>query len=197
MNLIELLSEKKQTILKKWFDAILNTYQDDTAKFLKKQKDLFANPVGNTFYNSMQAILDELLNKADAAEIDKLSALLDEIIKIRAIQDFAPSQSLAFIAALKRVVREELGEKACVEQFSGEISVFEHKVDNLLLLSFDVYMNCREKIYEIKANELRNMTSKLLERANRIFNKYGDRHEQKAELEDILSGSNKDKEVSR
>jgi hypothetical protein len=194
MNLIELLSEKKQTILKKWFDAILNTYPDDTAKFLKKQKDLFANPVGNTFYNSMQAILDELLNKADA---DKLSALLDDIIKIRAIQDFAPSQSLAFIPVLKIVVREELGEKIRAEQFSGELAAFDHKVDNLLLLSFDVYMNCREKIYEIKASELRNMTSKLLERANRIFDKHAQRSEVESELEDILSGSNKDKEVSR
>lgn len=192
MNLIELLLEKKQTILKKWFDIILNTYPDDTAKFLKKQKDMFANPVGNAFYNSMQAILDELLNKSD---VDKLSALLDEIIKIRAIQDFAPSQSLAFIPALKRAVREELGEKIRAEQFSGELSAFDHKVDNLLLLSFDVYMNCREKIYEIKANELRNMTSKLIERANRIF----DKHAQKSEIEEILSESNtlNKKEVSR
>jgi hypothetical protein len=48
-------------------------------------------------------------------------------------------------------------------------------------------MKCREKIYELKANELRNMTLKLVERANRIFEaKY-----RNVNLEDIISQGNK------
>jgi hypothetical protein len=46
--------------------------------------------------------------------------------------------------------------------------LFESKIDDLALLSFDIYMKCREKIYELKSNEVRNMTFRLLQRANLI-----------------------------
>lgn len=168
MNLNELLSEKKQAVLKKWFDSLLETYPQDTAIFLKTQKDQFANPVGSTIYSAMDSILAELIKDADA-DIDKLSRFFDNIIRIRAVQDFSPSQALAFVISLKRVVREELADAIGRQRLADELLTFERKIDNLMLLSFDIYMKCREKIYDLKANELRNMTSKLLERANRIF----------------------------
>lgn len=182
MNLNELLSEKRQTILKKWFDSVLETYPQDTANFLKRQKDQFANPVGSTIYNGMDSLLEELLNGADT---DKISAFLDNIIRIRAIQDFTPSQALAFVMQLKRVVREELVSENRESQFADELLAFERRVDNLMLLSFDIYVKCREKIYDLKANELRNMTSKLLERANRIF----EAQYRKIDLEEVLQGN--------
>ena len=30
------------------------------------------------------------------------------------------------------------------------------KIDDIVLIAFDIFMGCREKIYEIKANEERN-----------------------------------------
>lgn len=183
-SLNELLSEKKQVILERWFDLVLETYPHDTAVFLKKQKDQFANPVGSTIYRGMESVLDLFLN---GSEIDTITKSLDEIIRIRAVQDFLPSYALAFVIELKRVVREEIKGEMYTEQLSDELLIFERWVDSLLLLSFDIYMKCREKIYDLKANELRNMTSKLVERANRIFEaKY-----RNVNLEDIISQGNK------
>lgn len=183
-SLSELLSEKKQAILEKWFDSVLETYPHDTAKFLKRQKDQFANPVGSTIYKGMSCLLDLIVNSADANAVTKS---LDEIIRIRAIQDFTPSHALAFVIDLKRIVREEIEGETCKEQLIDELLAFERRVDSLLLLSFDIYMKCREKIYELKANELRNMTLKLVERANRIFEaKY-----RNIALEDIILQDNK------
>ncbi|MEW6738432.1 MAG: RsbRD N-terminal domain-containing protein [Nitrospirota bacterium] len=183
-SLNELLSEKKQAILEKWFDSVLETYPHDTAKFLKRQKDQFANPVGSTIYKGMGSLLDLIVNSADA---DNITKSLDEIIRIRAIQDFTPSHALAFVVELKRIVREEIKGETCASQLIDELPEFDRRVDSLLLLSFDIYMKCREKIYELKANELRNMTSKLVERANRIFEaKY-----RNVDLEDIISQGNK------
>ncbi len=183
-SLSELLSEKKQAILEKWFDSVLETYPHDTAKFLKRQKDQFANPVGSTIYKEMGSLLDLIVNSADA---DNITKSLDEIIRIRAIQDFTPSHALAFVIELKRIVREEIKGETCASQLIDELPAFDRRVDSLLLLSFDIYMKCREKIYELKANELRNMTSKLVERANRIFEaKY-----RNVDLEDIISQGNK------
>lgn len=184
MSLNELLLEKKQAILEKWFDSVLETYPHDTAKFLKKQKDQFANPVGSTIYKGMDCLFDLIVNGADA---DNITKSLDEIIRIRAIQDFTPSHALAFVIELKRVVREEIKGETHTAQLIDELQAFERLVDGLLLLSFDIYMKCREKIYDLKANELRNMTSKLVERANRIFEaKY-----RNVDLKDIISQDNK------
>lgn len=183
-SLNELLSEKKQAILEKWFDSVLETYPHDSAKFLKRQKDQFANPVGSTIYRGMGSLLDLIVNSADT---DNIIKSLDEIIRIRAIQDFTPSHALAFVVELKRVVREEIKGETCASQLIDELPEFDRRVDGLLLLSFDIYMKCREKIYELKANELRNMTLKLVERANRIFEaKY-----RNVDLEDIISQGNK------
>lgn len=176
MNLYELLSEKKMVILNKWFDVTLNNYHQDTAVFLKKEKDQFANPVGSAIRSGLNSFFDEILAGDD---IDKISKSLDNIIRIRAVQDFAPSQAIAFIFYLKMIVREEISGENQTKNFADELFAFDRLLDNLMLLSFDIYMKCREKIYDIKANELRNMTSKLVERANKIFEaKY-----QKANLE--------------
>jgi len=38
----------------------------------------------------------------------------------------------------------------------------------MALISFDIYMKCREKIYELKTDELRRMTYRLLQKANLV-----------------------------
>jgi len=114
MSFTELLSEKKPAILKKWFDSILDTYPSETADFLKKQKDRFANPVGSTIYGGMDSLLNSLLSNDDA---DTISKYLDDIVRIRAVQDFTPSQSLAFIFRLKDAVREETADESNARDF--------------------------------------------------------------------------------
>ncbi len=170
MNLKDLLLEKKSAILKRWFNMILEIYPSDTSNFLKKQKNCFANPVGYNISQGINGVFDELLNEADT---DKVSPFLDNIIRIKAVQDFFPSQAMSFIFLLKKAIRESLGNnlgnKIHGTHISEELLLFESKIDDLALLSFDIYMKCREKVYELKANEARNMTSRLLQKANLIY----------------------------
>ncbi len=166
MNLKQHLLEKKPAILKKWFDAIADTYPGDTAGFLKNKKAQFANPVGHNIAEGTAGLFDALLQ---GMLPDTVSAFLDGIIRIRAIQDFSPSEALSFIFHLKKVVRQELGSEVLKEQgIMDELAAFEAAIDDLALFSFDIYMKCREKIYELKANEARNMTFRLLQKARLI-----------------------------
>jgi hypothetical protein len=48
---------------------------------------------------------------------------------------------------------------------SEQLSAFDSTIDDLALYAFDIYMKCREKIYELKANEAKNATFRLLQRA--------------------------------
>ena len=49
---------------------------------------------------------------------------------------------------------------------------FESRIDKLAFLAFDIYMKCREKVYEIRVNEIkseRENAIKLLERASLMY----------------------------
>jgi len=166
MNLKNLLSKKKKSILKRWFDLILETYPPETSLFLKGQKDRFTNPVGATIYQGIEDIFDELLQEMDS---EKISAFLDNIIRIRAVQDFTASQAVVFIFQLKKVIRDELKNEITEKGISEELLQFESGIDDLALLSFDIFMKCREQIYDLKANEVRNWTFNLLKRAKVIY----------------------------
>lgn len=165
MDLENLLADNKSAIVTKWFDLILETYPADTSKFLKSQDNRFSNPVGRTIFEGIENIFEELLKGGDP---EKLSPFLDNIIRIRAIQDFTPSQAVSFIFSLKQVIRGELGSGKIEGLADREMRDFEDKIDALALLCFDIFVKCREKLYDIKANELRNMTFRLIQRANKI-----------------------------
>ncbi len=166
INFKKQLTEKKSAILKKWFDAVADTYPEDTSGFLKKKKAQFTNPVGYNLAEGLEGLFDALLQGMIP---DTVSVFLDSIVRIRAIQDFTPSEAVSFIFQLKKIVRQELGSEALQQQrMVEELAAFDAAVDDLVLFSFDIYMKCREKIYEIKANEARSMTFRLLQQAKLI-----------------------------
>ena len=158
----DLLKQHKAAILKEWVDSLTNSYQDDTSKFLKKQNDAFANPVGNAISQGLASLLDELATGMDHT---KIKSALDPVIRIRAVQDFSPSQAIAFIFMLKKIIIKNLKKVSNTNNFTDEVRLIEMKIDTFAMIAFDIYMECREKINDLKANELRNMTFKAFERA--------------------------------
>lgn len=152
--------------MERWSQLILETYPADTSRFLKQEKDRFINPVGYTISQEIEVVYDELLQRMNS---DKLAACLDNIIRIRAVQDFSPSQTVAFIFLLKKAIREELTSEIKENRVFEELLEFEARIDKLVLLAFDIYMKCREKVFEIRLNEAkveRERVLKLLERTN-------------------------------
>ncbi len=162
MNLSNHLSKKKPAILKRWFDIILKTYPEGTTTFFKDQKKQFANPVGYTLSHELEIIFEGLVNEREM-DLERISPALDSVIRIKAVQDLTPSQALAFLFHLKKVIREELRSEGMAA--SEELMRLDERIDALALLSFDIYMKCREKIFELKANEVKNRTFRLLQMA--------------------------------
>ena len=165
MNLEKLLTQKRSAILDGWFKLILETYPADTKRFLKEQKDQFANPVGYTISKEIENLYDDLLQGINK---ESASTILDRIIRIRAIQDFTPSQAISFIFLLKKAIREELETEIRENHLFEELLLFESRIDELALLGFDIHARCRDKIYELRANEAKNQVSRLLQKAGLI-----------------------------
>jgi len=162
MSLNDHLAQKKAVILGRWLNTIYESYPPETAVFLRKEKDRFDNPVGYRISKGLEGLYGALLQDM---ETDQVLACLDEIIRIRAIQDFAPSQALAFIFLLKNVIREELSEEIRAENLEEEVRDLESRIDGLSLMGFDVYSKRREKLYEVRAQEIKSRVSVFLRKA--------------------------------
>ena len=106
MPLTGALAARKDAIVRAWLARTLETYPERTSRLLAKEPDPFRNPVGHALKEALPALFDELLGAMDAG---RLAPLLDGIVRIRAVQDFSPSQAVAFVFLLKQVIREELG----------------------------------------------------------------------------------------
>jgi hypothetical protein len=158
MSSAHALAGKKKDILKHWFQATVDSYPADTAKFLKNQQDPFANPVGKTTYQSLEALLDALIAGAGR---EAMMEALDPVIRIRAVQSFTPSKATAFVFSLKQILHDCL---------SGETdrAALDRRIDEMAMAAFDLFMACREKIYELKATESRNQFFGSLKRAGLI-----------------------------
>ncbi len=165
MGLAELLEKNKRTIVNHWFDSVVRTYPADTARFLKKQKDPFANPVGRTTVNGLEGMYDQLCG---AMHEETLVSFLDPIIRIRAIQDFTPSQAAGFVFFLKTIIRETVGDRLRDREGLAELMALEERIDRLGLMAFDIFMRCREKVYQLKANETRNRVFSAFHRAGLV-----------------------------
>jgi hypothetical protein len=174
----DLLSRKKSSLVETWFELILNTYPEDTSKFLRKEKDPFANPVRNTILQGIEGVYDELLKDQQSPEA--LNAFLDKVIRIRAVQDFTPSQALAFVFSFKKAIRERLGKEIREYDLHDQLLRLESRVDALALRAFDVYMGCREEVYELRVGEVkrqREAAFRMLERSNRAVGKRMEKEE--------------------
>lgn len=159
MKLDSLLLQKKSSILERWSNLILESYPPETSSFFKREKDRFDNPVAYEFRQGIKGIYEELLHGLDFKNV---FPFLDKIIKIRAIQDLSPSKAIAFIFLLKKVIREKLERDIQENELSEDLLEFESRIDGLALLSFDVFMNRREKLYELRVKEVKNRVSGLL-----------------------------------
>ena len=158
----EILNNKKEAIVRKWIDLILNSYPAEAANFLKLKKNQFGNPIGHTITINAEKIFDELINDCD---FEKIKFLLDEIIKIRAVQSFSPSQALGFLFDLKKTIRDEFSAELEKKAISDELSKLDLLIDQMVLIGFDLYMGSREKVFKIRVNEIKSKSYKAVETA--------------------------------
>ena len=149
----DLIKTKKTAILDRWFGLILETYPPNTSNILKAENDRFANPVGQTIAKEIEAIYGELIGGMNS---DRVSESLENVIRIRSVQDFSPSQAVLFVHSLKKAIKDELAGEMRGGGVFEEWLTLESKIDDLCLRAFDIYMKCREKICEIRIHEMEN-----------------------------------------
>ncbi|OGQ87956.1 MAG: hypothetical protein A2512_10065 [Deltaproteobacteria bacterium RIFOXYD12_FULL_56_24] len=150
MLLQEMLIENKGEILEVWVDRVLATYPEDGARIFKKEKNQFANPVGYAVKSSLWEVYALLF---ESETLEGLVPALNQLVKIRAVQEFIPSQAVSMAYKLKEVVKDFYHREKLADH-EGWLT-FEEKADILAYTLFDLYMASREQLHKTRLEEYR------------------------------------------
>ncbi|MFO8010740.1 MAG: RsbRD N-terminal domain-containing protein [Dehalococcoidia bacterium] len=151
ISLQDTLARKRSAILRKWLGLIADTYPAGYKLF--ENKDRFTNPVGYTYSSEIETIYDELLQGNTKSE--KVAHSLDRIIRITAVQEMNPSQAIGFIFLLKQAIRHELGRSASDTNVLQGLLEVNYKIDELVFTAFDMFASCRERIIELRVDQVK------------------------------------------
>jgi hypothetical protein len=153
MDLANVLKSHRESIVERWVEYTLSTYK--SSAFFLKEKDLFANPVGGNVRQALEKLFDLLVGNADSKES---IAPLEQIMRIRSVQEFTASQAVAPIHAVKHIIRDILAAEKETHGLVNDLYDFEFAVDLAVLAAFDIYMQCRERLYMVRINEIKSGT---------------------------------------
>lgn len=164
MTLANLLQENKEAIVQRWLEDVLATYPANSSAAFRREGDPFANPVGHSLRVGTRGIFEALLRGMDA---ERIRQYLHEIIKIRAVQELSASQAVWFVFQLKEALRAKLGKALGDARLLAELTELERQIDRVALAAFDVFVQCRERVYELRVNEMKRRVSWVVDRLNR------------------------------
>ena len=153
LDLAEAFRNYEDKIVDQWVDYTLSSYKSSV--FFKKSPDKFANPVGGNTREALGTLFKLLAKNADPKEF---AAPLDQIMRIRSIQEFTASEAVGPIHAVKHITRELLEKDSERKHLISELYDFEFSVDLAVLSAFDLYMQCREQLYLVRIKEIKTGT---------------------------------------
>ena len=123
-----------------------------SSDFFKQAKDQFANPVGANIRAGLTKIFQLIATEADQQDF---ADPLDQVVRIRAVQEFTPAQAVEPLFELKWVVKQVFSADENCRSLLSELAPFDRDVDRVVLMAFDMYMNCRDRLYQARIRELK------------------------------------------
>lgn len=149
--LSETLAGKRNSIIRKWLELVAQTHPAGIN--LLRDTDRFTNPVRYIFAEAIETLYDEVIE--GRADSEKSMRALEDMLRVRAVQDFSPGQAVGFVFLLKQAVRESLQSELKDHRTAEDLAGLEQRIDRLALAAFDTYMKCREQIFEVRVSEIK------------------------------------------
>jgi hypothetical protein len=163
MDFGDLLEERRDVIEARWVDAVLSAYPADAAALFRTQQDPFANPLGHGVRAGIRGIFQVILSGMDPEE---LRSHLDQIIRIRAVQELTPGEALSFVFTLRSIVREVIPEAEENGRWKKGLTELDGKVDQVALAAFELYAAMREELAQLRVKEVKRQVAWVLDKIN-------------------------------
>lgn len=171
MNITKLCNERRDALLPRWTELFFAAHPLESPGFLRTQADPFANPVGRIVREALPVLYDAVAgNNADP---DTVRRALADLVRLRAVQDMPPAQAVGPLFLLKTLLREAVLPEA-LRQGSGnsgdsgtaahlnEYLAAESRVDSLGLMALDLYAGDREKVFNLRVEEIKRSQSQIV-----------------------------------
>ena len=165
----EIVARHRETVLECWRADVVSCYAPETVRFLRSERDAFANPVGAAVLRTTAGVLDALIAGDEPADV---ADLVEAVVRIRAVQDMAASQAVEFTLQLRSAVEGTLAE-AGEPLDRSQATVLNSWVDRLSLVAFDRYTHCRQQVFEIRIQQIRGRALQRMERLQEWENSRG------------------------
>lgn len=146
---------REREVTQKWYNRMTEGYPPEMRSFWENKESRFTQPIPYTMEHAIQKIFKEVLKP----QPDEPSAYteLESMMRICAVQNMRPSKATQIFYQLKEVIREEANTVDLQSTlFLQELQELESLLDQWTLRAFDIYMEFREKIYELRMKEVRN-----------------------------------------
>ena len=132
-----------EAVATRWIERTLASYPAGSIPVPGGARDRFRAPAGYTIRQTLATLARELLGGMDELV---MAQALDAIVRLRAVQGFAPSEAIGFVFDLREASAEARG--ALPPDLDG-------RIDRLARMAFDQYMACRDQVAALREKELR------------------------------------------
>lgn len=164
MDIWGYLKEKESFIYKYWLKSFWESFGESSA-YLSREVDQFTNPFGYHVEECFKGILEAITGEFDWQVLDPY---LEKLAQIRAVQEGVPSKAVKFFVDLKGIIRENFGDDI-LKKFGLEAFLrLEDRINALLIRYVDFYQRYRERLFEIRLDEIKRNNFLLLKRAGLI-----------------------------
>jgi hypothetical protein len=133
---------RTEAIAELWLARALFSYPGKSAQFFAAERDPFRNPAGHTLRRALEILLDELCGAMTPARV---TAALDSLMQVLAVQDAPPSRALAFLFQLKEILPGRFA--------PADLERLNSRIDGMALEAFDLFVKYRERTYLARAHE--------------------------------------------
>ena len=144
-------------ILEKWIEKVAESHPQSAAALRAPQPDPFRNPIGYTIRNGLAQLWEQLQGDMDPDAID---SALDNILRIRAVQDMPGSEAASFVIPLRAILSQASG--------TFDLDLLDNRIDRLAQAAWGKYKQCRDQIGAARLHE----TARLA-RTHRLIRKAG------------------------
>ena len=162
MTLQVLLVERRGALCRRWLDAVLAEYGEQTAARWSRERDQFANPVGHALATGLPELLEAVAAGGETPA--GAATALEAILRIRSVQDLPPSRAVGFVYRLRHAIRDELAAELADGALASDLAAVDGRIERLAWLAFDVYVRLREQVFRLRQEELKRSVGSLLRR---------------------------------
>ncbi len=160
-----LIEANGEAIARRWVERAFETYPAETAAFLGREEDPFANPAGAMVREAAPALVGALASGEVGPEVRQR---LGELMHLRSVQDLTAPEAVAIVLALRRAVADVAGEELDALGTDG-VAELADRTDRLLLAAFEAFVESRERLHEARLRERDRHRASLIARARRVL----------------------------